>query len=66
MLTPRNWQHQHKERLRKWYVDKLGYELKLPGDYDASTTRVLSGETLVPRELNPIADMRPDTPGMHT
>ena len=51
LLTPSNWEHEHKERLRRWYVDRLGFALKVPGDYEASTTRFPSGSLLMDRML---------------
>ena len=41
--------HDHKERLRAWYVARLGYDLQVPGDYMASTTRLPRGTLLLGR-----------------
>ena len=41
--------HDHKERLRAWYVARLGYGLQVPGDYMASTTRLPRGTLLLGR-----------------
>ena len=51
LLTPSTWKHEHKERLRGWYVDKLGFQLQFPGDYDRSTTKLPSGSLLMDRML---------------
>ena len=51
LLTPSNWEHAHKERLRQWYVEKLGYSLKVPGDYEKSTTSMPKGTRLLERFL---------------
>ena len=51
LLTPSDWKHDHKERLRRWYVGKLGYQLKVPGDYVNSTSTVPSGTLLLGRFL---------------
>ena len=41
--------HDHKERLHTWYVARLGYGLRVPGDYMASTTRLPRGTLLLGR-----------------
>ena len=46
LLTPTHWEHDHKNRLKRWYVDKLGYQLKT-GDYASSTTRFTEGTMLL-------------------
>ena len=50
LLTPSNWLHKHKERLRTWYL-KLGYRLKALDDYRASTVTVSEGTLLLGRFL---------------
>ena len=49
LLAPSHWKHSHKERLREWYTEQLGYELSVPGDYETSTTRMKEGSLLVGR-----------------
>ena len=51
LLTPSNWTHDHKERLRSWYVNKLGYALKVTGEYAKSTTSLPEGTMLLGRFL---------------
>ena len=51
LLTPSHWKHDHKERLRQWYCDKLGYTLKIQDDYTSSTTTFSSGALLLGRIL---------------
>ena len=52
LLTPSNWQHEHKERLRVWYTHKLGYELKEgSGKYAESTETIKEGVCLLGRFL---------------
>jgi predicted N-acetyltransferase YhbS len=43
LLAPTHWKHSHKEMIRNWYTTSLGYQLKVPNDYDASTERLRSG-----------------------
>mmetsp|Transcript_33810 Transcript_33810/g.48059 ORF Transcript_33810/g.48059 Transcript_33810/m.48059 type:complete len:215 (+) Transcript_33810:107-751(+) len=45
LLAPSNWKHQHKERLRSWYV-RMGYTLRVPNDYKASTENLSQGSIL--------------------
>ena len=45
LLAPSKWKHQHKERLREWYL-RMGYNLRIPNDYDASTMTLPQGSTL--------------------
>mmetsp|Transcript_14014 Transcript_14014/g.28422 ORF Transcript_14014/g.28422 Transcript_14014/m.28422 type:complete len:218 (-) Transcript_14014:8-661(-) len=49
LLSPAHWKHGHKERLREWYVERLGYSLRVPGDYMGSTTRLPCGTLLLGR-----------------
>lgn len=58
LLSPSRWKHGHKERLRTWYTSPaLGYELAVPGDYDASTQQFAAGTMLAGRfELATDAD----------
>ena len=51
LLTPKNWKHDHKERLRQWYVEKLGYSFKVKGDYVNSTESIPEGTKLFERFL---------------
>jgi len=46
LLAPVAWRHDHKERLRAWYVDRLGYRLRVPDDFDASSSREVEGTYL--------------------
>ena len=45
LLAPTHWKHEHKERLRLWY-QRMGYEMKVPGDYSASTQTLKEGSIL--------------------
>jgi len=40
LLAPSHWKHTHKERLRTWYTERLGYT------YEASTTSMKKGTLL--------------------
>jgi len=48
LLTPTHWEHDHKNRLKRWYVDKLGYALKT-GEYISSTTAFPAKTQLIPK-----------------
>ena len=48
LLAPSSWKHAHKERLRDWYK-RLGYTLKVPDDYKASTMSLPTGSVLADR-----------------
>jgi predicted GNAT family N-acyltransferase len=45
LLAPSSWKHEHKERLRGWYL-RMGYSTLAKGDYDASTTTLPAGSLL--------------------
>lgn len=49
LLAPSAWEHAHKERLRNWYVERLGYDLKVHDDYKASTMSLPQGTLLLDR-----------------
>lgn len=46
ILSPTNWKHEHKERLRSWYTKRLGYQLLVPDDYKASSVQLKAGTKL--------------------
>jgi len=46
ILSPTNWTHEHKERLRSWYTKRLGYQLLVPDDYKASSVQLKAGTKL--------------------
>lgn len=48
LLAPSRWKHEHKERLREWYL-RLGYQLKVNNDYQASTVTMPEGSVLASR-----------------
>jgi GNAT superfamily N-acetyltransferase len=49
LLSPIHWRHEHKERLREWYT-KIGYKLKVPGDFSSSTVQFKEGTRLMDNE----------------
>ena len=49
LLAPSTFQHEHKERLRRWYTERLGYKLKVADDYMGSTVSLSGGTTLLSR-----------------
>jgi N-acetylglutamate synthase-like GNAT family acetyltransferase len=42
LLSPTHWKHAHKERLRSWYTERLGYSL-LKESYASATTKMPKG-----------------------
>jgi GNAT superfamily N-acetyltransferase len=51
LLSPTHWKHAHKEMLREWYTQRMGYRLKVSGDYEASTARLPASSRLAGRFL---------------
>jgi GNAT superfamily N-acetyltransferase len=46
LLAPSHWEHAHKQMLRCWYTDRLGYALRFTNDYERSTSRLPTGSLL--------------------
>lgn len=51
LLSPAHWVHPHKERLRSWYTQKLGYSIQHAHDNTKSSGRVKEGTWLLERVL---------------
>ena len=49
LLAPSTFRHEHKERLRRWYTERLGYKLKVADDYTGSTVSLSEGTLLLSR-----------------